>query len=885
MSDMSRVDRIAQQTMLRHALLDNGYAPFPCAGKDGQMMGWPQIAATHALIDEWADQMRWVSTAIRVGHGGVVMLDFDIDDAEAMDAIVDTMPDDLWAVLKGCPIRRGGGVKEAWLSRLAEGETPHYVTMSGAFAKPGEDPDADGVVLHKLEVFAKPRVFLAYGAHTIKDGLVTREYSWVDGRGPATVPLSTLPVLTDDMILRLTQHVSMTLEKLGWVHHLRSRAGRVEPSVQYDLTEDMLFETRGYGAVDLAGLEDMAARVDGLRCSYSFAGGASFANTTRCLVRINSVDGRISVYETGQCVHHRPADMAVRSKLDTLGARLVARGLVSPQGGAGPEMDVASYVEEWVPDGLDEPEAANADEEDPIWVNGGQIAFAARETANRMSDLPVFYAFGGQPAFVGDGGGHIEVMTASRMAHELGLRFRYVQSGRKKDSVVQVDPPMSLVLQVMSLGETLGLRRLAGIVDTPVLRLDGSVARADGYDAATGLLVRGGGLGEYVPETPTADDVREAFDLLWSPFRHFPFVDNFARGGMLAALLTAAVRRVLPTSPAFAFDAPSQGSGKTLLAQCVGALAGGAKLMSPLPFRDEIEVAKVVLSVLMEAPRAVIFDNQIGSVDSASLASVLTAPEYGGRILGTSMTARVPTNLVVMLTGNNVALGGDMPRRVVRIRIDAGVETPFDRHFDFDPLAVVTARREEMCVAALILMKAAWASSVGGRIGSFEAWDQMVGQAVRWVGAEGGVGAGIGFADPRDVILAGHGQDVAREELVDLLAVLRSQFGNRAFTARDVHDVMSGQSAGAMRLRDALEGTAGARRALTTRGIGVTLQYRVGQRVGGLWLEIERDRAMNTSRFCVRSAADGDDGVVEGDFGRARAAAAGKVAHLRAGKS
>ena len=127
--------------------------------------------------------------------------------------------------------------------------------------------------------------------------------------------------------------------------------------------------------------------------------------------------------------------------------------------------------------------------------------------------------------------------------------------------------------------------------------------------------------------------------------------------------------------------------------------------MAPLPNKNEEEVAKVLLSVLLEAPTSVIFDNQLGTLDSASFAAVLTSPLYSGRILGVSKTAKLPTNELFLLTGNNVSFGGDMPRRIVTIRIDPEQESPFTRTFDFDPLQHVRNNRQAMTNAAVTLIR------------------------------------------------------------------------------------------------------------------------------------------------------------------------------------
>ncbi|MCC6198501.1 MAG: hypothetical protein IT518_28965 [Burkholderiales bacterium] len=108
---------------------------------------------------------------------------------------------------------------------------------------------------------------------------------------------------------------------------------------------------------------------------------------------------------------------------------------------------------------------------------------------------------------------------------------------------------------------------------------------AAGYDAVTVLRLALPDDAEIVPvaERPTRDQAQAALDVLWRPFAEFPWVDGLARAARLAAL-TAVVRPILPTSPAFGHDAPAVGSGKTLLARCVGALAcGSAPAMLAVP--------------------------------------------------------------------------------------------------------------------------------------------------------------------------------------------------------------------------------------------------------------------------------------------------------------
>ncbi len=143
---------------------------------------------------------------------------------------------------------------------------------------------------------------------------------------------------------------------------------------------------------------------------------------------------------------------------------------------------------------------------------------------------------------------------------------------------------------------------------------------------------------------------------------------------MLAALLTAVVRALLPTAPGFLFMAPTAGSGKSLLASCVGVLAGVPRPARMPSTRQEEEFRKRLLAVARESRAAVLLDNVSGHIESDALCAYLTSDHYADRLLGVSNTVEVPVTGIFMVTGNNVTLVGDLNRRLLTCRIDPGVE-------------------------------------------------------------------------------------------------------------------------------------------------------------------------------------------------------------------
>lgn len=243
-------------------------------------------------------------------------------------------------------------------------------------------------------------------------------------------------------------------------------------------------------------------------------------------------------------------------------------------------------------------------------LESGNTSGGVDATLSVLRESQDHYDFGDEFAIVAQGK-HASLDKAS-LAYELGSIFQYWAfnadgEGRK------VDPPRDLVAQLLSIGHRgRGLRPLKGVITAPTIRLDGGVLVNPGYDKETELYLDPNG--EVMPEItprPSLHEAHAALGVLFDPFATFPFVSPEAAGAHLAALITAVIRPTLPTAPGFAYDAPVQGSGKTLLAQCVGALAEGAPaaLYPHVSGNDDAEIRKRLFAALRSSPRALIWDN------------------------------------------------------------------------------------------------------------------------------------------------------------------------------------------------------------------------------------------------------------------------------------
>ena len=188
-----------------------------------------------------------------------------------------------------------------------------------------------------------------------------------------------------------------------------------------------------------------------------------------------------------------------------------------------------------------------------------------------------------------------------------------------------VDCPGKVALTyIESVGEWL-LHPIDGVIECPTLRRDGTLLAENGYDRATGLYLHYQGEKLNMPECPTREDALEALELLKVPFSEFPFVERYDLSVALAALITAIVRRGLPTAPLFAIDAPMPGSGKGLIITIIGLIVLGRNppLMNYSPREEEVE--KRLDALLIQSAPVVAIDNIQSTVYGEALCTVLTA--------------------------------------------------------------------------------------------------------------------------------------------------------------------------------------------------------------------------------------------------------------------
>ena len=474
----------------------------------------------------------------------------------------------------------------------------------------------------------------------------------------------------------------------------------------------------------------------------------------------------------------------------------------------------------------------------------GKSTEATDKLLEVLRDTHDIFDFGMEIMRIGHGGA-MHILNESSLRYVVGGLVQF-WSQKKIPNVGMVevlrDPPPAICSSVISLGNQRRLKPLMGVITAPTLRADGSVLNAPGYDLETKLIYDPVEHVPDIPMFPSRDQALQAIKVLWKPFENFPFCGPVDRAVHLAALLTTAVRSSLSVAPGFAYDAPTQGSGKTLLARCVGVLLSGTEpsVWPHTAGRDDEEIRKRIFTVLRSGARVLIWDNVVGAFDSPSMASCMTSPMLTDRVLGQSISSTVPNRMMLILTGNNLTLQGEMPRRILVCRIDPEVERPFSRHFELEPFGYCRANRQRMICAALTLIRAYLTHGVtnplNGRLASFEDWDECVRHSVSYANEL----MPDMFGDVMDSIVANQAADPELETLTIFLKAWFDAFPTRAISASELITSVSGilNDSNLIQLKKAIEDLPlSNNQQLNSKSVGRYLGYRKGRVAGGLVLE------------------------------------------------
>lgn len=332
------------------------------------------------------------------------------------------------------------------------------------------------------------------------------------------------------------------------------------------------------------------------------------------------------------------------------------------------------------------------------------------------------------------------VMNKDNLSYYISTCIQYFTIDKNNEQKY-INPPGELIKQLLSINRK--LNKISTVTDMPIILNNGEIISKYGYHEEHGIFISH--THESFPELKNISNEKllQAISNLIYPFCEFSFKTQLDFSVTLAAILTTITRPILPTVPAFSIDAPIQGTGKSYLGQCLSVLATAnpPTTFPPNKIKNDDELRKKITGSLLNNDRAILLDNIVDSFDSPTLATFLTSEKYTDRLLNQNINVTFDNRLLVLLTGNNIELSGDMLRRVLKCRLDSQMQDPYTRSFKHTPLQYIKRNRYKLVISGLTIIKAYFESEHfhnsqhknKGLLSSFEEWDKIVRQPILWL--------------------------------------------------------------------------------------------------------------------------------------------------------
>lgn len=353
-------------------------------------------------------------------------------------------------------------------------------------------------------------------------------------------------------------------------------------------------------------------------------------------------------------------------------------------------------------------------------------------------------------------------------------------------------PDKDVAAGVLALGRWPEIRVLDAIVYTPVVLPNGEILQEEGWcEGPPNLLyVNEMQLDRPIHGAPSRTDCAKALALLLDVIEDFPFAKpEDAKAVWLSAVLTRFAQHAFTGKiPMFVAAANTKEAGKGLLVNTAALITDGrpADMMSFTG--DNSEDNRVILAHGMQETPTVCVDNidRGKPLAGGAFESMLTAPAFGARVVGTSKFARIAfATTIWWATGHGLETGGDMARRILRIDIDDRTPNPGQRAVQHPDLERYVQDHRPLLVRAALTLLSGWYAA--GRpkakipkFSNFNEWSAVVRQCVVW----------CGLPDPHNSV--GKVEDDATDSGREMLLRLLRPFGK--FRPGEVVNILIGDT-------------------------------------------------------------------------------------------
>jgi putative DNA primase/helicase len=333
----------------------------------------------------------------------------------------------------------------------------------------------------------------------------------------------------------------------------------------------------------------------------------------------------------------------------------------------------------------------------------------------------------------------VKEVIADCMKDYLSRVAEFMRWDARSDGFVICNPPAHVAKTILSRDGEWRFAPIAGVITTPILRRDGTILSAPGYDPVTNLLLMSPPPMPMVPENPSEDDARDALDLLDGLLDGFPFVDKASRSVALSGLITPVVRSAMTVAPLHGINAPTPGTGKSYYVELSHGIATGQYPPNLAAGRTEEETEKRLAAAIVVGRGLISVDNLNGELGGDLFCQLVERQVVSIRILGETKLVDVECKATVFVNGNNLTPRADIVRRTIMCGLDANMENPELRTFDRNPLDDIMANRGKYIAAALTIVRAFLAAGkpvTPPSLASYDEWSTLVRAPLMWLGRE-----------------------------------------------------------------------------------------------------------------------------------------------------
>jgi len=314
------------------------------------------------------------------------------------------------------------------------------------------------------------------------------------------------------------------------------------------------------------------------------------------------------------------------------------------------------------------------------------------------------------------------------------------------------------------------LPRVHGVVVLPMVDQAGQLIHGDGLIRELGIIMRvPAPIASCIPNGPVAVEVAKgAYKWLTDEWLFDVATDEAGKAACVAAALTIIEREMLEGRPGFSITAGARGGGKSITAQALAVAVTGATPPATAWSPEEEERRKAVFALGRCGASVVVWDNlKNGSTLSCPVIDrVLTTGTLEDRVLGQSKSETVSARFVMLWTGNNIAMAGDISSRMINIRLETDRPDPENRNFKHPDFIAWTREHRGAILSALFSILLVDRSRGGEQKSRFKPWWTLVGEPIEIVSS----------VDLARHIADGEAEDLTVAALAELFDLLIKKF-------------------------------------------------------------------------------------------------------------